>query len=59
MSKIFAIWPEGTGQSAWRQLQRWMLLDVTDGIDNAVVLDRGTRADMVDRMAEARRRKSS
>lgn len=46
--KIITIWPEGSGQSAWRQLQRWMVLDVTAGIDRALVLARGTRSDMLE-----------
>lgn len=46
--KIITIWPQGSGQSAWRQLQRWMVLDVTAGIDQAIVLARGPRSDMLD-----------
>ena len=46
--KIITIWPQGSGQGAWRQLQRWMVLDVTAGIDQAIVLARGPRSDMLD-----------
>ena len=45
MSRIYTIWPatrEGTpaaSSSAWRQERRWLVLDVTDGMDAARVVE--------------------
>jgi len=44
-SRIYTIWPadrEGnpaTTQGAWRQSRRWLVLDVTDGLDAARVVE--------------------
>lgn len=43
--RVFTIWPadrEGLPTStsgAWRQTRRWLVLDVTDGLDNAHVVE--------------------
>jgi hypothetical protein len=43
--RIYTIWPadrEGnpaTTQGAWRQSRRWLVLDVTDGLDAARVVE--------------------
>lgn len=43
--RIYTIWPstrEGlpaSTASAWRQMQRWLVLDVTDGLDAARVVE--------------------
>ena len=45
MSRIYTIWPadrEGlptSSSGAWRQDRRWLVLDVTDGLDDAHVVE--------------------
>lgn len=44
-TRVYTIWPgnrEGllaTGSSAWRQDRHWLVLDVTDGLDAACVVE--------------------
>lgn len=45
MTRIYTIWPadkEGlpaASSSAWRQSRRWLVLDVTEGLDAARVVE--------------------
>ena len=45
MTRVYTIWPadkEGRPASspgAWRQERRWLVLDVTDGLDAACVVE--------------------
>lgn len=45
MNRIYTIWPadrEGlpaSSSGAWRQERRWLVLDVTDGFDQAHVVE--------------------
>lgn len=45
MSRVYTIWPadkEGhptSSSGAWRQTRRWLVLDVTDGLDAARVVE--------------------
>jgi hypothetical protein len=45
VSRIYTIWPadkEGlpaAGQGAWRQERRWLVLDVTEGLDAASIVE--------------------
>lgn len=45
MTRIYTIWPatkEGlpaTSSGAWRQSRRWLVLDVTDGLEAAHVVE--------------------
>lgn len=45
MTRVYTIWPadrEGlpaASSSAWRQERRWLVLDVTDGLDAAHVVE--------------------
>lgn len=45
MTRVFTIWPSdkdgspASSSSAWRQDRRWLVLDVTDGIDAAVIVE--------------------
>ena len=45
MSRVYTIWPadrEGNparGSSAWRQEARWLVLDITDGVDDPHVVE--------------------
>ena len=45
MNRIYTIWPadrEGlpaSSSGAWRQDRRWLVLDVTDGLDDAHVVE--------------------
>lgn len=49
--KIYTIWPATKGgepassAQAWRQTTRWLVLDVTRGLDQAVVMALGSRAE--------------
>lgn len=53
MGAIYTIWPAGKGRTAWSG-SKWLLLDVQDGLDHAVVLMRGTREECL--REELRRR---
>ncbi len=45
MTRVYTIWPadrEGlpaTSSTAWRQERRWLVLDVTEGLDGAHVVE--------------------
>lgn len=45
MSRVYTIWPAdkdgfpATSSSAWRQERRWLVLDVTDGLDAARIVE--------------------
>lgn len=45
MTRVYTIWPankEGypaASSGAWRQQRRWLVLDVTDGIDAARIVE--------------------
>lgn len=45
MTRVYTIWPgnraglPATGSSAWRQDRHWLVLDVTDGLGAACVVE--------------------
>ena len=45
MTRIYTIWPAdkdgmpATSSQAWRQSTRWLVLDVTDGLDAAYIVE--------------------
>lgn len=45
MSRVYTIWPAdrdgnpARGSSAWRQEGRWLVLDITDGVDDPHVVE--------------------
>lgn len=49
--KVFTIWPANkdgspaTSSGAWRQEVRWLVLDVTNGLDNAKLVHGPVRRD--------------
>lgn len=43
MKRITAIWParrDGQPGGSWRQVKRWLVLDVSHGLDQAIILER-------------------
>lgn len=45
MTRVYTIWPSdkdglpATKSTAWQQTRRWLVLDVTDGLDAARVVE--------------------